>query len=314
MVGNNNDEENGGNVSENPSITSVTKPSFEEFKEEVGDHSDKQRYVNSFSNRKGINFEDLGIISKEDIERLKALGIKVEENTENDDFQTSADDGNDDFQKGGSDEFPNENKEDESKENIIPGGTRTGNMLHEIFEQINFENIMSEGVYGNWKKLQESESNDKQIIESVCKKYFLKDEYRENVYKMVWNTLHTPIIGSFRIGDIKKSFKEIPFELKVKNKYLKGIIDMIFEYNGNIYILDWKSNKTNDGNYSKENVQNLINEGDYFLQYSLYKAAVNDWLKLNGIEKEVTGGFYVFLRKGEMEEKSQAAVYEFDME
>uniref|UniRef100_UPI003D0F9712 PD-(D/E)XK nuclease family protein n=1 Tax=Amphritea sp. TaxID=1872502 RepID=UPI003D0F9712 len=83
---------------------------------------------------------------------------------------------------------------------------------------------------------------------------------------------------------------------------LKGFIDLVFEYQGRYYILDYKSNHL--GNqpelYSGTALDNAMIEHRYDLQYQLYTLALHRLLRSRlpdyRYEDHFGGVFYLFLR------------------
>lgn len=81
--------------------------------------------------------------------------------------------------------------------------------------------------------------------------------------------------------------------------YLTGSIDLVFEYEGQYWVLDWKSNKRGIqkvGDYSKAWLCDEIVHARYFLQYLLYLVALKRHLRLKGRKETPTGAIYVFVR------------------
>ena len=84
--------------------------------------------------------------------------------------------------------------------------------------------------------------------------------------------------------------------------YLNGYIDLTFEFEGRYYVLDWKSNHLGYSrhDYGTERMAGAMQEHGYYLQASLYSAAVNRYLaqRLAGYEYErhFGGVFYLFVR------------------
>ncbi|TDO98925.1 exodeoxyribonuclease V subunit beta [Marinomonas balearica] len=83
---------------------------------------------------------------------------------------------------------------------------------------------------------------------------------------------------------------------------LTGFIDLLFEWEGRYYVLDYKSNHlgyTFD-DYNNESMQNAIAEHRYDLQYQLYTLALHRFLKQRipdyDYEKHIGGVCYLFLR------------------
>ncbi|MBQ0105633.1 MAG: UvrD-helicase domain-containing protein, partial [Armatimonadetes bacterium] len=217
----------------------------------VQNFSERKREIYSFSRLETMNtakLRDLGIaVSKKNI-------TETEYNSDNTVSVEGLNVGSA-YDEGDYEEIP-----DRSEVKTVPGGIHYGNMFHEIFENIDFSNIMAFGNIGNFRKAQESESNETYIINEICRKYGLNEEFYDNVRRIVWNTLHTPLFGLNKcIGDIEVCYKELPFNMFWKKNnneglYMSGIIDMVFRMNGKIYILDWKSNKNDTGIYSENAV------------------------------------------------------------
>jgi exodeoxyribonuclease V beta subunit len=84
--------------------------------------------------------------------------------------------------------------------------------------------------------------------------------------------------------------------------FMRGFIDLVFEFAGKFYLADWKSNHLGSsiGCYRRDILREPILSGYYFLQYHLYCLALHLYLekRLPGYEYEshFGGVFYVFLR------------------
>ena len=84
--------------------------------------------------------------------------------------------------------------------------------------------------------------------------------------------------------------------------YMKGYMDLVFEYQDKFYLVDWKSNylgpKIDD--YGQDALQHTMQENYYILQYHLYVLALCQYLRLrqSGFQyKSHFGGvFYLFIR------------------
>ena len=83
---------------------------------------------------------------------------------------------------------------------------------------------------------------------------------------------------------------------------MKGFVDLIFEYQGRFYILDWKSNwlGPNPESYSRTAMDAEMESKFYHLQLSIYTVALHRFLgaRLAGYDYETHFGgvFYLFLR------------------
>ncbi|TCJ84646.1 exodeoxyribonuclease V subunit beta [Cocleimonas flava] len=80
--------------------------------------------------------------------------------------------------------------------------------------------------------------------------------------------------------------------------YLKGFIDLIFEYNGKYYLADYKSNTLE--NYAPEKLFTPMAEAHYYLQYLIYCVALHRYLEQRlpsyQWETHFGGAYYLFIR------------------
>lgn len=94
-----------------------------------------------------------------------------------------------------------------------------------------------------------------------------------------------------------------PLEQSKLNGMLKGFIDLVFEYEGQYYVADYKSNwlGESDLNYSFSAMQKKILASRYDLQYVIYTAALHKLLKTRlgqnyDYERDIGGIVYLFMR------------------
>ncbi|AXS83773.1 exodeoxyribonuclease V subunit beta [Marinobacter sp. Arc7-DN-1] len=86
------------------------------------------------------------------------------------------------------------------------------------------------------------------------------------------------------------------------NGMLKGFIDLVFEHNGQYYVLDYKSNTLGeeDSAYTDQAMGNAILDKRYDLQYVLYLLALHRLLKARlpgyDYDQHIGGAVYLFLR------------------
>ena len=84
-----------------------------------------------------------------------------------------------------------------------------------------------------------------------------------------------------------------------KKGILNGIIDLVFEYDGKYYIVDWKTNwlGASDADYTPDRVRVAMGNAGYILQSYLYSAALLQMLRQRGMDYGSFGGvYYIFLR------------------
>jgi exodeoxyribonuclease V beta subunit len=83
---------------------------------------------------------------------------------------------------------------------------------------------------------------------------------------------------------------------------MKGFIDLIFQYDGSIYLVDWKSNFLGSSieNYHADALKAAMIDRMYILQYHIYVLALHQYLKLRlpGYDygRHFGGVYYLFLR------------------
>ena len=214
----------------------------------------------------------------------------------------------------------------------FPHGTGAGIMLHEVLEKVDFSEInktatdkfiydklLSFGYDPAWHPaIVEMLVNLSRVIlhknipgltlSSIPLKsclhelefYFplsritpgsLKDIFSRNILK---NT--SAITGSL----MEQQLERLTFS--PARGFMKGFIDLVFEFQGKFYLVDWKSNYLGSHvrDYHSDRLHEAIYGGFYFLQYHLYCLALHLYLKnrLPGYcyETHFGGVFYIFLR------------------
>jgi exodeoxyribonuclease V beta subunit len=217
-------------------------------------------------------------------------------------------------------------KKGETKNEILPGGIQTGNMLHELLEHIDFNIILASRSAQDWL----GQAQVRELIDSIRERYQLSAETVPTIAEIIWSTLRTPVrLGSgpdatkVELASCEPYLREtdfyfpIPGKGTVKNKdtdtlnnqsvmklegwnvekgFLRGSIDFVFEHDGKIYLIDWKSNLLTG--YNPESLEKEVME-HYLLQLQIYTLAISYWFKLDGREKyenRFGGVFYIFLR------------------
>ena len=202
--------------------------------------------------------------------------------------------------------------------NQLKRGANTGNLLHHIFERIDFTDSQ------RWQ----------QVIENALKRYISNPplEYSSQLTILLHHVTEATlnVAGtSFQLKELQwdKKLNELEFdfnvalfnpdavsrlstpELPIQIKYAKelegimnGKIDLFFEHGGKYYILDWKSNFLGDrpSDYSKENVKAAMSESNYHLQYLVYTLAVKKYCQLRvpgfDYDSHFGGVIYLFVR------------------
>jgi exodeoxyribonuclease V beta subunit len=197
-------------------------------------------------------------------------------------------------------------------------GANTGNLLHHIFERIDFTD---DTRWGN-------------IIEAAMNRFMPNSlaDYAAQLLELLHHVTETSItVGDTafslnqlpihkKLNELEFDFNVLPFvpdainqlsnvEVPIQIRYAKelegimnGKIDLFFEHGGKYFILDWKSNYLGDrpADYSKENVALAMAESNYHLQYLIYTVAVKKYLALRvpGFDyaTHFGGVIYLFVR------------------
>ncbi|MBS0636898.1 MAG: UvrD-helicase domain-containing protein [Verrucomicrobia bacterium] len=99
-------------------------------------------------------------------------------------------------------------------------------------------------------------------------------------------------LDGFSLADVDPALMrfEVPFYTTDDGKkYVRGSVDLLFEHNEKLYLVDWKSNALES--YCKEALQAEVELQNYGLQAKLYTDAL-----LKYTSKEFGGFYFVFLR------------------
>lgn len=203
-------------------------------------------------------------------------------------------------------------------EDMLPSSATTGSFLHLLLEELDFslfetaspeellneERILSRMNF-HLDRFQLSKNKQKDTdIE--------KDLYKKRTREILWNSLNARIQSKeqsrFRLLDIPndKRISEMDFHLDLDpqrsgpGNFLKGSIDLVFEFENRFYLADYKSNLLEDYSFSslKRSIESA--ESRYDLQRDIYAMILFEYLKnLFGEEqafRKLGGVFYFYLR------------------
>ncbi|APJ17145.1 TPA: exodeoxyribonuclease V subunit beta [Aeromonas hydrophila] len=205
----------------------------------------------------------------------------------------------------------------------FPKGARPGTLLHSLFETIDFQSAGGEPLAEHIATLLAQDGFD--------------ESWAPVLQQQVEAVLNTPLETGFgepvRLRDLAPERKQVELEfflpmgrvtapaltalcqqhdpLSRGNKplsfatvqgMLKGFIDLVFEWQGRWYLLDYKSNHLgmSPADYSRSALEQAMAEHRYDLQYQLYSLALHRLLALRlpgyDFEQHFGGVFYLFLR------------------
>lgn len=181
---------------------------------------------------------------------------------------------------------------DNVKTDINISNSRLGIIVHKILQLIPLETTLNKSKK-EWLE-----------IPSVMKLFddYVPIELHDLVSKLVYQAITNPLISmenvTIELCKLKNIIRELEFTMPYPGceDMINGSIDMIFQFNNKIYILDWKTNMLS--NYSQNTLEKIVLE-HYLLQVKIYIIAVCRFFKI--MSKEIFDNYfgefiYVFLR------------------
>jgi exodeoxyribonuclease V beta subunit len=189
-------------------------------------------------------------------------------------------------------------------------GAIFGEMVHEVFERVDFAEVASavhERDLGTGTVGRSIDAAVAQFLPRLVTRVpddTLTEQCRHLLRGMVWNGLRTPLrpLGG-ALADVRKDdcLQELEFlypdaaPTGESRKYVTGFMDLVFRWRGAIYLLDWKTNVLPA--YDAVGLETAMREAGYHLQISLYWEALSRWLGRTRPDNTRLGGvFYLFLR------------------
>ena len=209
----------------------------------------------------------------------------------------------------------------------LPRGARTGTLLHEILERIDFR--------------QTDRKTCEDLVEKMLNKHGFDPVWRDVVCDMLVKVLETPLspeqpdLSLSRIGAAER-ISELEFyhplqtvtpetlqdvffraatalpsafperigrlRFQPSRGFMRGFIDLVFEWEGRFYLVDWKSNDLGHRReyYGPEALNRAMSDEYYVLQYHLYTLALHRYLQTRipgyDYDSHFGGVFYIFLR------------------
>lgn len=208
----------------------------------------------------------------------------------------------------------------------FPKGSSTGNLLHNIFEYIDFQDstnhqqIMNDqfeitGFEQKWKPIL-TDWIKKGLNHSINEEIKLADIDSVNVLKEL--EFHFPV-EDINTENIIRTIRQENLDeasgVSISG-FMKGFIDLIFRHQGKYYILDYKSNHLGHTleDYGSEFLRNKIVSSNFDVQYHIYTLALKLFLEQRikdfDFETDFGGVFYFFLRG--IDDKKQGSGIFFD--
>ncbi len=182
----------------------------------------------------------------------------------------------------------------------FPPGATSGILLHEILEKIDFTRVADERT--------------KSLVIETLEKFGYPRPWQEGIGRMLQNLVQTKLPAgdgkAFCLSQIAPAqcLRELEFYFPLQSLspakllsvlesekarerrtlhfppvqgFLKGFIDMLFEYEGRFYLTDWKSNDLggHPENYAPDGLRREMMRSFYDVQYLIYTVAVDAYLK-----------------------------------
>jgi exodeoxyribonuclease V beta subunit len=224
-------------------------------------------------------------------------------------------------------------------ETDLPGGRQIGQFLHSIIEEIEMMSFKKGKTFEDWT----NQSLVQTLFEEIMRRYDIDQKWMRASQNLVYYTLtstikipavklpplwktkhliemefiysipesaHPKLTESFVFDlNLSKNIYQQKKAFKVERGFVKGFIDFIFEYQNQIYFLDWKSDQC--AQYDEKTLKRHVQE-NYDLQAKLYMIAIIRWLGIKTEEdyqKRFGGFLYLFLRAFKSQREGMDGVY-----
>ncbi|MCD6353663.1 MAG: exodeoxyribonuclease V subunit beta [Proteobacteria bacterium] len=223
----------------------------------------------------------------------------------------------------------------------FPRGTKAGTFMHDILEHLDFEG--------------KDDSSIKKLVIDKLEKYSFEIIWQDTICTMINKVLSVSldrkrkdfILSSIPIKDrvselefyfplrsispeklksifLKYAGVELPSQFPEQIErlhflpargFMKGFIDLIFQFDGAFYLVDWKSNFLGSRveDYGRESLAEVMKEKYYILQYHIYTVALNQYLSMRfpdyNYNSHFGGVYYIFLRGVDPEKGPDFGIY-----
>ena len=164
-------------------------------------------------------------------------------------------------------------------EEAIPSGSAVGTAFHEVLEQ-----LITRRLFAPFHRCAARALLEETILAP----------YADGALEIVEAVWAIPIEG-VPLADVapRHMHVEAEFLYPLGVDLCKGFIDLIFEHEGRVYIVDWKSNSL--GEYESGDLEEAMQTHDYHLQAKLYTAALRRHIAGRN-ELSFGGVYYLFIR------------------
>lgn len=199
----------------------------------------------------------------------------------------------------------------------LPGGAQSGIFLHNVLEHVPFESAAGDISFEDWRALPEIE----RLFRHAMLRHNRDPQHLDYSQRVVWNCLTTPIaLGKKRVPRLaacERIMREVEFlypiptsesmrmelgllaereSIRLERGYIKGFIDLCFEFQGRVYLVDWKSDILPD--YSGATLSRHVYH-EYQVQAELYSLALARMLEVTSetqYQRRFGGLLFCFMR------------------
>ena len=216
--------------------------------------------------------------------------------------------------------------EDAVSSSELPGGVHTGLFLHDVLERLDYSTLTRYADFDTWA-ISPSVSS---LFARLMLEHGVPRDVLQLSQRVIWRALNAvvPVEGEgviFGLGHCLPNIRELEFmypipqaqhpafgetwrhDIIIERGFIKGYIDYVFEWNGKIFLADWKSDLLD--RYDLPTLTTHV-WNNYATQALLYSLAL---CKMFGMEDAETytarfgGAVYCFLRG--MQDDSEQGIY-----
>ena len=197
----------------------------------------------------------------------------------------------------------------------VPGGLEYGVAIHEVLERLNFSTFAESPAFDEWQRRE-----DVSLLFDDC---LLKRGFDAGQVNYSKKIIHGALTAPVSLGgeltlpgmySAVKNLRELEFiypypesfhnrlnetltqEFIIERGFVKGFMDLIFEYEAVVYFADWKTDIL--GDYTADTINAHFSQ-NYELQARLYMIALVKMLGISdrdAYDKRIGGYLYCFLR------------------
>lgn len=183
-------------------------------------------------------------------------------------------------------------------EAALPGGAQSGVFLHNVLEHVPFASALGNISFDEWRSLPEID----RLFRHAMLRHNRDPQHLRYSQMAIFHCLTTPIAVGRRIvpglASCERIMREVEFlypiptnpdkrealrlvaeheSIRLERGFIKGFIDLVFEFQGRVYLVDWKSDILPDYG-GKTLARHVFHE--YQVQAELYSLALARMLEL----------------------------------